>query len=43
MALSVNNAANIALKAQFDLAEISASGTYLQIGTSVELDQTKLS
>ncbi len=41
--LQVNNAANIALRVKVDLAEISASETYLHIEASVDSGQTNLS
>jgi hypothetical protein len=43
MALQVNNAANIALRAKVDLAEISVSETYLYTEAGVDLGQTNLS
>jgi hypothetical protein len=43
MALQVNNATNITLRAKVDLEEISASETYVHIEASVDLNQTNLS
>jgi len=41
--LQPNNTASIALRAKVDLAEISASETYLHVEVSVDSDQTSLS